>query len=445
MLCACIHNGQDNHPSVEPLNLVTQPMHKGKVTERQLQAEIMVFADHFVMTFWQAMDQLYRTDLPPERKLAFESSKFLYTSSAISIAGQPSPVASLLDMITFIRLGHKAVENYWVPEVYGLAGQPLLTAYRRLENEVWQLADLVLTGTQKEEVRAIIDRWQDEHHNQWYVSDIHIQGFSSARGRPVHPFNTEAQGLLSSVNQSLLKVDEAMMVADRALFLGERMPRLMMLQSELLVSQVTENSTVQKLVNDFSEFQKTAGEFSKAIESFPEKVSQERQDVIAQLEALLKAERTAWMSTIDSNQKQVQDVVAEMQTTLTLASKTAHDYSMLIASINSLAGNNETSKGSVEDKEDVLYKARQLAESARDAGQEYNRLLNSLERLMSVGQSELYDSNLQNMLAVLAEKEQKLIDRLFLYGVLLIGMALMGSLVVAIAYRYLSGRMFGQS
>ena len=99
----------------------------GQITERQLQAEIVVFADQYTMVVWQAMDEIQRSGLAPERKLQAEYNKLLYISSAMSIAAQPSPVASLLDMITFIHLGHQAMKNYWVPEVYGSAGNPLLT------------------------------------------------------------------------------------------------------------------------------------------------------------------------------------------------------------------------------------------------------------------------------------------------------------------------------
>jgi hypothetical protein len=54
------------------VSLVKEPTHNEKITERQLEFEVMVFADHSVMIFWQAMDQLYRADLPTERKLAVE-------------------------------------------------------------------------------------------------------------------------------------------------------------------------------------------------------------------------------------------------------------------------------------------------------------------------------------------------------------------------------------
>jgi hypothetical protein len=148
LLTSCIQ------PFQEKTNLADQTdgifSSSGKVTERQLQAEVMAFSDQYSMVIWQAMDELHRSDLPPDKKLAVEYNKLLYTSSAISIAAQPSPVASLLDMITFVRLGHKAAETYWVPEVYGPSGKTLIAAYQRLEGEVWQLAALVLSEQQQE-------------------------------------------------------------------------------------------------------------------------------------------------------------------------------------------------------------------------------------------------------------------------------------------------------
>jgi len=267
----------------------------GQITERQLQAEIMVFADQYTMVVWQAMDEIQRSGLAPGRKLQAEYNKLLYISSAMSIAAQPSPVASLLDMITFIHLGSQAMKNYWVPEVYGPAGNPLLAAYQGLEEDIWQLASLVLSDSQQETVREMINRWRQEHPTQWYVSDIRLLDFSTARGRPVHPVSKEAKGLIDSINQTMLKVDETILVAERALFLGERMPRLVTLQTELLIEQVTENPRIIQLVEDFNKFQKTSDGLGQTIKELPQNFTTERKEIIASFSEVLEKERIAWV------------------------------------------------------------------------------------------------------------------------------------------------------
>jgi hypothetical protein len=433
LFAACIQPFQKKAEPLPQLDKVFSSP-PGRITERQLQAEVMAFADQYTMVYWQAMDQLHKSDLPPETKLAAEYGKLLYISSAMSIAAEPGPVASLLDMITFIRLGHQAVESYWVPEVYGPAGQPLIAAYQRLEEEVWQLAALVLTEAQQDTVRETIDRWRREHPNQWYVSDVHLQDFSAARGRPVHPLSTEAQGLLSSINQTLLEVDEAILVAERALFLGERMPRLITLQTELLIEQVTENPIVYQLIADITEFQKTGARMSRAIEELPRNFAVEREEVLNRFGQLLEEERSAWLGEFSAQEENLHDLLARAQETLKLGSKTAHDYTALVKAIEVLAGD--------EDGDDVIDKSTILAEKTEKVARELNLLLNNLDRFVSPDNLDNVAPHLREIITTVRDEEEHLIDRAFLLGAMLILMALVGSLLVAIAYRFLAERLF---
>ena len=414
----------------------------GKVTERQLQAEVMAFSDQYSMVIWQAMDELHRSDLPPDKKLAVEYNKLLYTSSAISIAAQPSPVASLLDMITFVRLGHKAAENYWVPEVYGPAGKPLLAAYQRLEEEVWQLAALVLSEQQQDTVRATIDRWQQEHPNQWYVSDVRLQDFSAARGRPVHPFAEESQGVLTSLNQTLMKVDEAMLVADRALFLGERMPRLITLQTELLIDQLTEHPMVYQLAGDFSELQKTAAQANQTLALLPQNFAAERELVLKHFSTLIKEERAIWFNEFTAKETSLKDLLARVQTTLEVGSKTAQDYSALVLAIQALAEDTGGEGGLSSSDGDAIQRATQLAVQSQEVARELNLLLENLKGFVSAEDLEAATPHIQQLLKTVKSEEQQLINRAFVLAAILILLALAGALGVALTYRFLAERFF---
>lgn len=440
LLASCIQpfQGQTN-PAVQTTGLFAS---SAEVTERQLQAEIMAFSDQYAMVIWQAMDELHRSDLPPEKKLAVEYNKLLYTSSAISIAAQPSPVAGLLDMITFIRLGHKATETYWVPEVYGPAGKPLLAAYRRLEEEVWQLAAMVLSEQQQDTVLALIDRWQQEHPNQWYVSDVRLKDFSTARGRPVHPFAEESQGLLASLSQTLLKVDEAMLVADRALFLGERMPRLITLQTELLIDQLTENPLVYQLVGDFSELRKTAAQTSRTLELLPQNFAAERELVLKYFSTLLKEERAIWINEFTAKENSIRDLLSRVQTTLEVGSKTAQDYSALVLAIDELVEDTGGEGGLSNSDDNVIQGATQLAIQIQEVAKEFNLLLDNLDGFVSPEDMEAAVPHIQQLLKNVKNEEQKLIDRAFVLAAILILLALAGALGVALTYRFLAERWF---
>ena len=436
LVAACIQPLQRTTESTDQFDEIFSPDSE-KVTERQLQTEIMVFADQFTMIFWQAMDEIHRSELEPEKKLMAEYNKLLYISSAMSIAAQPSPVASLLDMITFVRLGHQAVESYWIPEVYGPAGQPLLTAYQRLEDDVWQLATVVLSDSQQQTLREMIDNWRQEHPNQWYVSDIRLQDFSSARSRPVHPVSKDAQGLIDSIRKTILKVDEALLVAERALYLGERMPRLITLQTELLIDQVTENPMINQLVVDFNKFQKTSDQLGQTIKNLPENITAERMAILAGFSEMLERERVAWIQQFTEKEKSLQDLLARVHSTLELGSKNAQEYSVIFQQIDSLVESNEE-KG----RSDAIKDITNLLNISQEVALELNLLLENLKRFTTAENIEDIAPHLSNIVRTLGEKEEELIDRAFLLSAVLILLALAGTLLVALSYRFMAERLF---
>ncbi len=436
LLVACInpyHKTAAPEPQFE--EIIAPPSQE--LNERQLQAEIMAFADQFTMVYWQAIDQVRQADLGPETKLAAEYNKLLYISSVMSIAAQPSPDASLLDMVTFIRLGRQAAETYWVPEIYGAAGQPLLSVYERLEREVWQLAALVLNEEQQAALLEMIDRWRSEHPNQWYVSDVRIQDFSTARGRPVHPIATDSRGLLQSIDKTLLRVDETLLVAERAIFLGERMPRLVTLQTELLLEQITDNPLLLQLVNDFSSFQEAGTRMSQAIEQLPHNFAVERKQILDRLSRLLKEERSAWTGEFSAREKNLDELLVRAQKTLEQGSKTAQDYNILVASIKKL-GTRDREGG------DVLDKSILLAEKTQITARELNLLLENIGRFVSPVDGQEFAPPLQELSAEVMQEQKKLIDRAFRLGIVLILLALTGSLLGALFYRFLAERIFSR-
>lgn len=435
-VAACAQPLQNTTEAANELDEIFSPDSE-KVTERQLQTEIMVFADQFTMIFWQAMDEIHRSDLEPEKKLMVEYNKLLYISSAMSIAAQPSPVASLLDMITFVRLGHQAVEAYWMPDVYGPAGQPLLDAYQRLEDDVWKLAAMVLSDSQQQTLREMIDNWRQEHPNQWYVSDIRLQDFSSARSRPVHPVSTEAQGLIDSIKKTILKVDEALLVAERALYLGERMPRLITLQTELLIDQVTENPMINQLAVDFNKFQKTSDQLGQTIKNLPGNITAERMAILAGFGEMLERERMAWVKQFTEKEKSLQDLLARVHSTLELGSKNAQEYSAIFKQIDDLAESREENN-----RADAIKDITNLLEKSREVALELNLLLENLKLYTTAEKIEDIAPHLSNIVRTLGEKEEDLIDRAFLLSAALILLALAGSLLVALSYRYLAERFF---
>ncbi len=408
------------------------------ISERQLQAAVMVFSDHFAMIYWQASDDILRSGITPAEELAIQHNKVLYTSSAMNIAAQPNPTAALIDMITFVRLGHYAVKSHWIPKVFGAKGKPLVEAYKKLESEVWELSAQVLTSEQQEEVLNLIDKWRNEHPNQWYIAGIHSDGLPASRGKPVHPIYQDGDGIMSTVSEGLVKVDEAMMIADRALFLSERLPRLLTLQGEALVAQITKNPLILQVTSDISEFKGLGSQLTQSFEELPEAISQERQKTLEHLFSLIGQERKQFTTSLIDQEELLLKVLNDTQNTLQTGSETAKMYIRLVEAIEELveiSGLSSTTTSNNEEKENGLAKANDLLLKTQQTAQEINTLMVSFNNLLSLETAEDRESAIDTLLIKLVDTEKAMVSQIFWYSLGLILIISLSIFFLCLLYR----------
>ena len=84
----------------------------GKLTQAGLQAEVMSFADEYVLTLRQVVDEMIRSGLSPKQRATLNRSKVLLSATAMSIAAGRNPAANLLDMVVFLSLERQVLEDY---------------------------------------------------------------------------------------------------------------------------------------------------------------------------------------------------------------------------------------------------------------------------------------------------------------------------------------------
>lgn len=103
---------------------------------RRLQQEVMDFSDRYTMGMWQAVDEYLRGETDPQKRVAGETWKVLFSSASMEIAAGRDPAGDLLDMYVFVKLGASVTRKYWVPEVFGPRADTLNKEYVRLLREI---------------------------------------------------------------------------------------------------------------------------------------------------------------------------------------------------------------------------------------------------------------------------------------------------------------------
>jgi hypothetical protein len=162
----------------------------------------------------------------------------LYSTSSIDIASGRFPETNLLDMLVFMDLTSSVLKEYWIPEVFGEDGRPLETAFAKSAEDLDRVAAGILTPAQLAGVHKLVQDWLRENPGQRRVEQI--RPFSSAvtAGRLATEREREANGILSSVRSATKSADEAVLLAERAMFLTQRMPFLLRFHARLGVQEL---------------------------------------------------------------------------------------------------------------------------------------------------------------------------------------------------------------
>jgi hypothetical protein len=215
----------------------------------QLRGFLMDFADRYMQMVGQAADTLQRENHNPDTRTAIQSIKLFSCSAAFSIAIDASPRMALLNMEVLVHLQG----SIWKEEAskkFGEKAAFLLKVQDELEKDIDAIALKVLTPEQLGELKTLVAEWRKEHPDQRYVSYIRFSDFSAMNPRR-HGKSTSLlsiSGLLSALqvvnmDEATHSVDQARMVAERTIYLSQRIPTLLRWQTEMLFYGLVRDAT----------------------------------------------------------------------------------------------------------------------------------------------------------------------------------------------------------
>jgi hypothetical protein len=228
---------------------VAAPENQAPLSYSQLRGFLMDFADRYMQMVGQAADTLQRESQDPDTRTAIQSIKLFPCSAAFSIAIDASPRMALLNMEVLVHL-QGGVWKEEAPKRFGEKAVFLLKVQDELEKDIDAIALKVLTPEQLGELKTLVDEWRKEHPDQRYVSYIRFSDFSSMNPRR-HGKSTSLfsiAGLLSALqvvnmDEATRSVDQARMVAERTIYLSQRIPTLLRWQTEMLFYGLVRDAT----------------------------------------------------------------------------------------------------------------------------------------------------------------------------------------------------------
>lgn len=411
-----------------------------KLTQLQLQSELMSFADRFLAFLGQSVrDPKIRTNP------LLLADQLLTITSAATIAASPNPEVGLLDMVVLTTLGRMVYEEHYHKQ-YGEVVQPVIKVLRGLEIDIWRVASKVLTPAEQQELHDLIRTWRRIHPTQTGFAYIRFSDFAEERQTSTPAESKKASGLFKPVQEATQKVDEIRLLAERGLYLATRMPILFGPILEVWVSRALQRPELVQLRGDVTQLSNALDRAVQQVEQMPDQVNKlryatiehlmnrmsvERQAAINQLMDRASTERQALVQDLAGDEAGRRGVLPEVEQTLTAGSTLATTVKGTLEALDTFATHNAERLAAAGKKPPDVADIRALMENVAQAAQRLQDLTESLNTfLLSTG----WEQRLPQLLQVLdrTEREGEDFIRYTSARTLFFGLVLLAAFVVSI-------------
>lgn len=245
--------------------------HNGKkttMTQVMLQEDLQRLTSNFIESLASSMQTLIK-DKSPEVRQAAMRQLLRYASSILDIASAPYPEVNLLDMAVFLRLNREVLQDYWIPTHYGANGYEILEVFREAERKVQEILSEVSTPAQQARLTALIDKWRAENPDQTHVEWVRLYDFTKKIGNIEAQRSEEVGGLMASVKGAVVSADQIVLMGNRAMFLGQRIPFLLRLQARIGAQEI-----VSDTIGELAQGGKVVDRITPLVESLSNMVTQ---------------------------------------------------------------------------------------------------------------------------------------------------------------------------
>jgi len=358
-------------------------------------------------------------------------------AAAFTIAADPDPETGLIDMLVLTGIGRMVYEDYWGARDE-VAARPALETYRKLERYIQQISDPILTAEQTEEMRARLEAFHANNleltaYGYLRAADLPLQRGESTLARK------KSGGIFGSVRKVTDQVEQARLLAERAMYLGTRLPLTTGYFASMWASEVGVQPPVNRLLEDVHSFSDVADRLATVAEELPDKLARERHDTVVhvaeeahrlrhdtvvQLLDGIAAERKNALEDLLSEEERIGGLLTELRETIT-------ETNTLVTSVQGLVdsfaeGEEVTEADAGAEPFDIGAYESALAEAGTTI-----RELNTL----------VVSTN--TMTPRLAALVDDIIDRGFRAAALLIVLTLLGFVAAGLLYRVLARHVFG--
>ena len=407
-----------------------------------LQEDMLRFADNFVVSTSKPAELLQR-DGQAIKRSELLTIKVTLASDVYGLATGSNALANLVGLTIFASVARWRVQDYWLPKVYGPSAEPMLKALEVREEEVWKIADQVLKAEMLTELREAIQRWRknssspsgelEAFASNSLVNEVTKGSRKAQSSLPGSVFALLDLDPLAGLDPATRELTETRLFAERALFMGQRMPQLIEWQMELLALRTTSTPQVTELISGTSQIGSASDRISRTLEQIPGVVSMESQK---------------WMETFRGEQKSLGDLSRNFGQSFMEGSKMATSTAQMLKNFDDILTHFEKWPTDPKAPPSPPFDIKEYAATA----QEINRMSVRLTETLRAFQATVDPANFARLSAQVAaltrqtqQQGEALIDHAFRRTLELFGLCTTILLTAMLLYRWISSRIRAQS
>jgi hypothetical protein len=262
---------------------------------QSLQSSIMALADTAIQRIASELN-LGRAGLGPEARRDEMSTRLALSSSLVAIAMQPDPVDALADMLTHTTLTADAQRTAALGKSQDSPEVRLLQALEQNEADAWRVAERWVNEPTRVAFRARILSWPGPRTSAAAVAFVRLTDVKRAGSTSVD----SGDGMFDALHAATEQFDQTRLLAERSLFLAQRMPFLMRWQAEVYTGNALATKEAQQTQAQIEQVAAIMAETSRMLGGMVEQLSRERQAALNDLFAHIEAERQASLEQIDA-------------------------------------------------------------------------------------------------------------------------------------------------
>lgn len=361
----------------------------GAMTREELEAHVRRFADRYMTRIAIAANEVRDSSPSIEVQRFMDDWKNVSNAAIVDVAIGPDAVTNLMDMMVLTMLSRMVVEDFWAPKIEDedlrLA---FLEAFYDLEQDIWSVANDVLTPENQEAMTVLVTEWHAENPEQVFPWYVRLSNFSGQRAASLNAVK-QSGGMLAEVARAREAAEEMQAFGERVLFYLQRAPMITSGQFESSLNDVVSGPEVTRLLTDVERFVIATDRLVKVVEELPES----RLAVVDQLMDRLGEEREAMMASLATESPEIRQLLEDLLPILESIERT-----VAMTNIDDPTGR----------PFDITEYTALVSQSAATAA-ELRLLVNTVSGLMADGVEDV-----SGLTGALIEVETALLDRFFL-------------------------------